>query len=597
MSNNRRRIGVLIGSAIAPYMRKIINGIYQAGSDLGVDIVVLAGSQLDYNFLDGGEIDKDYDYLNALIREHARKNRLDGMIISYGSHCVFMDEDVRKRLIDSYADIPYILMEEFTDKENTGYIINDNYNSMRLVVEHLVSFHGYTKFLYVGGRVDNREAIERQRAFEDVLVEHGISISPEMMTEGYFIEECEEQVEELLDRNEKPEAIVCASDLMAYAVYKVLRRRGMKIGNPRLSDKAVAVTGYDDDIRSVSSDPPLTTVAQDFFYTGYTAVENILTLLRDGIIDGCIAPNHLKKRASCGCNYGKHHRYLPMNETERARPEFYAIKIAELMREEILISNVKDEIGDKIYDTLYESIYKDVLILNGYVKETLNAEVVIDQLRKLIDSPYSRYISPYALIRAFSDYVSSLIHSSNDQNIMVMMSDIMVEGMKYIQNHILYQQSADSYKYETEALQMSLLARNMSLASESLSAMLTAAFEKVNYADKSDIYLFLYDEPLDRRDGPEAVKNAALRLAASKTEKGGIKIYPEDDRPVVSGENTVLSYASEYENDKSDRYCFIDMHHENKVYGLVVSRMDEDDIMYLTLLSFQIAMMIAMRNG
>ena len=597
MSNNRRRIGVLIGSAIAPYMRKIINGIYQAGSDLGVDIVVLAGSQLDYNFLDGGEIDKDYDYLNALIREHARKNRLDGMIISYGSHCVFMDEDVRKRLIDSYADIPYILMEEFTDKENTGYIINDNYNSMRLVVEHLVSFHGYTKFLYVGGRVDNREAIERQRAFEDVLVEHGISISPEMMTEGYFIEECEEQVEELLDRNEKPEAIVCASDLMAYAVYKVLRRRGMKIGNPRLSDKAVAVTGYDDDIRSVSSDPPLTTVAQDFFYTGYTAVENILTLLRDGIIDGCIAPNHLKKRASCGCNYGKHHRYLPMNETERARPEFYAIKIAELMREEILISNVKDEIGDKIYDTLYESIYKDVLILNGYVKETLNAEVVIDQLRKLIDSPYSRYISPYALIRAFSDYVSSLIHSSNDQNIMVMMSDIMVEGMKYIQNHILYQQSADSYKYETEALQMSLLARNMSLASESLSAMFTAAFEKVNYADKSDIYLFLYDEPLDRRDGPEAVKNAALRLAASKTEKGGIKIYPEDDRPVVSGENTVLSYTSEYENDKSDRYCFIDMHHENKVYGLVVSRMDEDDIMYLTLLSFQIAMMIAMRNG
>jgi membrane protein len=71
------------------------------------------------------------------------------------------------------------------------------------------------------------------------------------------------------------------------------------------------------------------------------------------------------------------------------------------------------------------------------LKEMLNAEVVTDQLRKLLDSPYSRYISPYALIRAFSDYVSSLIHSSDDQTIMVMMSDIMVEGMKYIQNHIL----------------------------------------------------------------------------------------------------------------------------------------------------------------
>ncbi len=597
MSSKRKRIGVLIGSAIAPYMRRIINGMYQAASDLGVDLVVLAGSQLDYNFLDGGAVDKDHDYLNALIRQHVRDNSLHGMIISYGSHCVFMDEDVRQRLLESYADIPYILIEEFTDKENTGYIINDNYNSMRLVVEHLVSYHGYTKFLYVGGRSDNREAIERQRAFEDVLVEHGISVSPEMMTEGLFIEECEEQVEELLDRNEKPEAIVCASDLMAFAVYRVLRRRGMKIGNPRTGENTVAVTGYDDDMRSVSSDPPLTTVAQDFFFTGYTAVENMLTLLRDGIIDGSIASNHLKKRASCGCNYGKHHRYLPMNDTERARPEFYAIKIAELIREEILISNVKDEIGDKIYDDLYESIYKDALIINGYVKETLNSEIVIDQLRRLLDSPYSRYISPYALIRAFSDYMSSLIHSSNDQNSMVLMSDIMVEGMKYIQNHILYKSNADTYRYETQALQLSLLARNMSLAGNDLAGMFTAALDKISYADRSDIYLFLYDEPVDRKDGPEGFKKAVLRLAAARTEKDGVKIYPENDRPLVSDDNEVLSYASEHADDKSDKYCFVDIHHEDKIYGLAVSRMDEDDIMYLTLLSFQLGMMLAMRNG
>lgn len=597
MSNKRKRIGVLIGSAIAPYMRKIINGIYQGATDLGIDLVVFAGSQLEYNFVDGGAVDKDYDYLNALTREHVKRNKLDGMIIVYGSHCVFMGEDVRKRLLESYANLPYILMEEFSDKENTGYIINDNYNSMRLVVEHLVTYHGYSKFLYVGGRYDNREAIERQRAFEDVLIENGITVTPEMMVDGAFNEDCEPQVEELLDRNEKPEVIVCASDLMAYAVYKVLKRRGMTIGNPRLSDKAIAVTGYDDDVRAVSSDPPLTTVAQDFFYSGYNAVENILTLLRDGIIDGSIAPNHLKKRASCGCNYGKHHRYLPMNETERAQPEFYAIKIAELMREEILTSNVRDEIGDKIYDILYESIYKDALILNGFVKETINSEIVVDQLRRLIDSPYSRYISPYSMLREFSDYMSSLIHSSNDPSNMVLMSDIMVEGMKYIQNHIIYQSNQDSFRYETGAMQLSLLARNMSLRSSNLGDMFTAAFEKIDYADKSDIFIFLYDEPLNRHEGEKTFDNAVLRLAASKTGKGGIRIYERDDRPRVSDEKTALHYASEYEDDKSDRYCFVDMHHEDKIYGLVVSRMDEDDIMYLTLLSFQIAMMLAMRNG
>lgn len=596
MSNNRKRIGVLIGSAVAPYMRKIINGIYQAGTDLGIDLVVFAGAQLDYNFLDGGAVDKDHDFMNSMIREHVRRNKLDGMIISFGSHCVFMDADVRKRLIDSYADIPYILLEEFTDKPNTGYIINDNYHSMRLVVEHLVNYHGYKKFLYIGGRHDNRESIERQRAFEDVMKENGIVVTPEMMTEGKFIEECEPEVEELLDRNEKPEVIVCASDLMAFAVYKVLRRRGMRIGNPRLSENAVAVTGYDDDMRAVSSDPPLTTVAQDFFYSGYTAVESILALIRDGIIDGSVAPNHLKKRASCGCSYGKHHRYLPMNDTERAQPEFYSIKIAELFREEILTSNVREEIGDKIYDILYESIYKDALILNGFVKETISSETVTDQLRRLLDSPYSGYISPYALIRAFSDYMSSLIHSSNDPTTMVLMSDIMVAGMKYIQNHILYKSNVERFELEKEALQLSLLARNMSLAGDDIGSMFRAAFNKISYADKSDIFLFLYDEPADRKEGPKALKDRPIRLVASRTEKGGIKLYPENERPLVTEEKTMISYASECEDDMSDRYCFVDVHHEDLVYGVVVSRMDEDDIIYLTLLAFQIAMMLAMRS-
>ena len=127
--------------------------------------------------------------------------------------------------------------------------------------------------------------------------------------------------------------------------------------------------------------------------------------------------------------------------------------------------------------------------------------------------------------------------------------------------------------------------------------MFTAAFDKVSYADKSDIYLFLYDEPIDRKEGAGGFKDAVLRLVASRTEKGGIKIYPENERPVVSEENTIITYASEYEDDKSDKYCFVDMHHEDLVYGIVVSRMDEDDIIYLTLLSFQIAMMFAMRNA
>lgn len=593
MTKSRKRVGVLIGSVIAPYIRKALRGMYQAANDLGVDIIVFAGSQLTYNFMDGGEIDRDHDLMNAITREHVGRNELDGMIIIYGSHTVDMSVDERKKLLDSYSDIPYILIEEFSDRDNTGYIINDNYNSMRKVVEHLVTYHGYTRLLYVGGWDDNREAMERKRAFEDVLLENDIRVKPEMMINGFFSEDCDAYVEELLDRNEKPEAIVCANDLMAYAVYKVLNKRGMSVGNPRLNANAVAVTGYDDDVRALSSDPPLTTIGQDFYYEGYRSVEDILALIRDGIIDGSIVPTTLLRRASCGCSYGKQHRYLPMNETERSQPEFYAVKVAELMREEILISSVKDDIGDKIYDILYEAIYKDTLVIGGYIKDTINADTVVEQIRGLLDSPYGVYISPNALMNAFSDYMSALIHDSGDQRTMILLSDILVEGMKYLQNYMFNEENVRTIKYETEALQLSLISRNMSFVSDDEQQMYRVALEKMDYADKSDIYIFLYDEPVTHSYGMDALRKAKLQLVAKKTEKDCIVTYPRDERPKIDGEKNELFYASENEEDKSSRYCFADIHHMDMIYGVIVSRMDGDDVMYASLLAMHIGMILS----
>ncbi|MCR5234910.1 MAG: substrate-binding domain-containing protein [Lachnospiraceae bacterium] len=594
MITRRRRIGVLIGSATAAYMRIIINGMYQAAADLGIDLVVFAGTQLAYSFTDGDLIEKNHDFMNELTRSHVRENRLEGMIICYGSHAVFMDEDVRKRLLDMYSDVPYILIEEFTDKNNTGYLINDNYNSMRKVVEHMVKYHGYRKFLYVGGRANNREAIERRRALEDVFLENDIVFTDEMMIDGMFVEDCDVEVEILLDRNEKPEAIICANDLMAYAVYRVLKKRGIPIGNPRMISGAIAVTGYDDDVRAVSSDPPLTTVMQDFYYEGYTAVEKILALLRDGIVDSGIVPTLLQKRVSCGCSFGQVHRYAPMNETERTNPEFYAIKVSEMMREEILISNVREEIGDKVYDIIYEAVNKDIFMYNGLIKETLNSDVVINQLRRLVDSEYRRYISLNSLIRTYSDYVSSLIRGTSDQRAIEILADILVEGTKYLQNCILNMSDVAGERYEREALQMSLISRNMSLvADEGDEKMYYVALDKMNYCDSSDIYMFLKDKPINYSDGVDAVYKGKLYLVASKTEAEGIMTYSADNRPIVSKERSVLDFASEYGDEKGNRYCLAEIHHGDKLYGVLVSRMDDDDIMYLSLFAHQLALVLS----
>ena len=200
-------------------------------------------------------------------------------------------------------------------------------------------------------------------------------------------------------------------------------------------------------------------------------------------------------------------------------------------------------------------------------------------------------------MRSFSDYLSSLIHASGDHRYMVLLSDIMVGGMKYLQNHILNLSDVEKFKYETEALQLSILGRNMSLVIDDEPEMFRAALDKIDYADKSDIFVFLYEEPMERKKGTGLFKDARLALVAEKTPEGGIVYYPEGERLVVGEGGNVLSYASRNERDVSEKYCFADIHHADIVYGLVVSRMDGDDVMYLTLLALHIGMMLALRNG
>ena len=87
-----------------------------------------------------------------------------------------------------------------------------------------------------------------------------------------------------------------------------------------------------------------------------------------------------------------------------------------------------------------------------------------------------------------------------------------------------------------------------------------------------------------------------MRLAAKMNETDGIVTYAYDERPSIDNGLNELYYASEHENDKCSRYCFADIHHSDRIYGVAVSRMVTDDAMYLTLLALQIAMILSFKD-
>ena len=77
----------------------------------------------------------------------------------------------------------------------------------------------------IGGRLDNTDAAERKKAFEDILASHGIEFSDRAYVSGNYSKDSIGVARTLLDNNPDLDAIFCVNDDTAFGLYKELNRR------------------------------------------------------------------------------------------------------------------------------------------------------------------------------------------------------------------------------------------------------------------------------------------------------------------------------------------------------------------------------------
>lgn len=97
---------------------------------------------------------------------------------------------------------------------------------------------------------------------------------------------------ELLDRAPDIDALICGSDRIASGALSVLSERGRRV------PEDVAVTGFDNHPIALTTNPPLTTVAQPMRRQGELAVTEALALLAGGQPRTTVLPMELVVRAS-----------------------------------------------------------------------------------------------------------------------------------------------------------------------------------------------------------------------------------------------------------------------------------------------------------
>ncbi len=302
MNKKRYNIGVLIGGTHTYFPKEIMKGILLASKELDVNVFFFLGTQTQGFFQDvlGSYQKNTFDYQFNTIYDYALISGLDGIIVSFGTLAIYLNDPDPLKFANKFNAIPTIFLTENLEAPNCHCLISDNYQGICMAVEHLIQVHHCERILFMAGPEGNTDAKERKQAYLDTMERNGLAVTPSMIGHGNYSEFVEKEVEQLLDANRHPQAIVFANDDMAMAGYKVCARRGLVVG------RDILFTGYDDSEAATDVHPTLTTVAQNGSEMGRTAVYDMVKMLRKRPVSFRRIPVSFMQRESCGCQHRRH---------------------------------------------------------------------------------------------------------------------------------------------------------------------------------------------------------------------------------------------------------------------------------------------------
>ena len=291
MKSKRLNIGLLIDDFDHYFSSQACKGAELAAKALDANLFIFPGHYIGKP--DSRYSDKEYEYQYNTVFDLTSRRNVDIIYVVLGTICSRADMEMQKEFIESFPDVPIVCL--FSNYENLPSVTFDNRSGLESVIDHLIEKHGAREIGFVSGPVTNRDARERLDAYADTLKKHDIPVEKNKIVYGDFTENSSFEVNKLLNDNEKLDAIVFANDCMASGGYNTLKHRGLQIG------KDILVTGFDDDVFSITLDPPLSTVEAGSAELTYKAVLNAENYINGSALSDMTVETRPVMRNSCGC--------------------------------------------------------------------------------------------------------------------------------------------------------------------------------------------------------------------------------------------------------------------------------------------------------
>ncbi|MCR5420828.1 MAG: GGDEF domain-containing protein [Lachnospiraceae bacterium] len=582
-------IGVMLGNIHTQHPKELVEGIYEAARDENVNVTLFLGAQgnaFDFWKQSNASESMSYHYQFNALYDYSLISKLDVLIISYGTLCIYFDQDDKEEFFKKFRQVPLIILEEYEEDSDDTYIMSDNYNSVKNIMEHLIMHHKYKKILHISGPKNNSDATARRQAYLDCMAIHHLPVTDTMIEYGDYSTNVDSLVERILDNNPDAEAIVSANDEMAISIYRVCKKRGLVVG------KDIAVTGYDDMELAQRMDPPLTTADQNGLEMGYKAFKLAINICKEHTSKKILLPALFKQRASCGCAY-------------------YGNRTSSLMLEILkLINNAEDEsnikaaadcasrnsmkgINTSDSTNICKNFYIEYITIlfkikdNKYKfceKQALETEVV-ELTRTLFTSEYSEYINISRFIETLHEIIEYVSMTTENNSCLILESRVLEVTDTYLNSFVMHQ-SAQMYN---------LLERKNWMAPAMIQKMMEnvnddknfyrMAMEHIKAQGAKSAYLYLLDSPQCYPRGKEFKCPDKLYLAAEYVNDNIISYSPKE-RPVISTDTGIVS---RYPCTSGHQYVAFVLFAEEYQYGLMLCEIDSDSIGVLYGIGLQIS--------
>lgn len=236
--NRSYLIGLLYDNPSANYLINIQNGVIETCREAGYDLLV---HPCDYT---NPKLDAE---LSTLIAQ----SRIDGLILTPPLSDL-------SRVVDQLValGVPFVRIAPAAANDGSLKVATNDYRAARKMTDYLISL-GHTRIGFISGHPDHRSMARRLDGYLDVLKQHQIAISQQLIVQGYnSFESGKECAERLLRQASPPSAIFAGNDDMAAGVVKVAHEMGMRI------PADLSVAGFDDTPVAYQIWPSLTTVRQ-----------------------------------------------------------------------------------------------------------------------------------------------------------------------------------------------------------------------------------------------------------------------------------------------------------------------------------------------